>query len=347
MVESMNADAAENRDGPWREVLAPYTESSLRRSLLSLATSVVPYFLLLVAIYFASQVSIALALILAIPAAGFLIRTFIVFHDCAHGSFFRSKRNNSTLGAALGVVLWMPFHSWRHKHAIHHATSGDLDRRGVGDIHTLTVAEYEALSWRGRLSYRLFRNPLVMFGLGPFWIIMVGPRLTSRSDNRRVRRSVLGTDLMLLLVVGSLILLLGWRTFLIVQMPAVLISSSIGIWLFYVQHQFEDSHWQAGQSWHYEDAALRGSSYLQLPRVLQFFTGSIGFHHVHHLSVRIPNYNLARAHDASVKFDDVPKVSLWQGLRATRWKLWDEERERLVTFKQSRARRLEHAPQQI
>jgi len=326
-------------DSGWRAVLAPYVEPSRRQALTAVATSVVPYLALLVAAYAASRVSVALALALSVPAAGFLIRTFIVFHDCAHGSLFRSKRANAALGSVLGVALWMPFHSWRHKHAVHHATAGDLDRRGVGDVHTLTVAEYESEPWWGRLGYRLFRNPLVMFGLGPLWVVVLGPRLVTPSASRRVRRSVLGTDLALALLVGGCCWLLGWRTYVLVQAPPLLLTGSIGIWLFYVQHQFEGGYWKSGPEWTYEEAALRGSSYLKLPKLLQFFTGSIGFHHVHHLSVRIPNYNLERAHNASPMFEATPTLSLWQAVRTTRWKLWDEEQERLVTFRGARARR--------
>jgi omega-6 fatty acid desaturase (delta-12 desaturase) len=337
-----NADSR-HADPGWRTLLAPYSEPSHRQALAGLATSVVPYLALLAAAWAGSKVSVFLALALGVPAAGFLIRTFIVFHDCAHGSYFRAKRANGIAGAALGVVLWMPFHSWRHKHAVHHATAGDLDRRGVGDVHTLTVAEYRAESFWGRVGYRLFRNPLVMFGLGPLWVVVVGPRLFRPSANRRVRRSVLGTDLALALVVGGGCWLIGWQTFLIVQAPALLLTGSIGIWLFYVQHQFEESYWSTGQDWRYEEAALRGSSYLKLPRILQFFTGSIGFHHVHHLSVRIPNYNLERAHNASPTFEAAPTLTLWEAVRSTRWKLWDEEKQRLVTFKGARA----YVPQTI
>jgi acyl-lipid omega-6 desaturase (Delta-12 desaturase) len=320
----------------WRRVLAPYAEPDIGLGLRDIATSVVPYLLLLLAIYFALRISTALALALAVPAAGFLLRTFIIFHDCAHASFFRSKRANAVVGATLGVVLFMPFRSWRHKHAVHHATAGDLDRRGVGDIHTLTVAEYRALPWRGRLGYRLFRNPFVMFGLGPLWVVLVGPRIVSPSANRRIRNSVLGTDLALLIIGGGLCWLVGWQTLLLIQLPALLLSGAIGIWLFYVQHQFERTYWETRETWSYDDAALRGSSYLKLPRILQFFTGNIGFHHVHHLSARIPNYNLQPAHDGAARLQVVPTLSLREGLRAPRWKLWDEGRGRLVTFREAR-----------
>jgi omega-6 fatty acid desaturase (delta-12 desaturase) len=321
----------------WREVLAPYARAHLGRSLLDIATSLVPYLALSVLMYLALDVSYLLALALAIPAAGFLLRTFIVFHDCAHGSFLPSKRANSWLGVALGLVVYQPFLSWRHSHAVHHATAGDLDRRGVGDVLTLTVAEYRRLPWRRRLGYRLFRNPVVMFGLGPLYAMVIQPRLPSRSARPRSRRSVVGTDVALVLLIGLLCGLMGWREYLLVQVPTALLAGSAGVWLFYVQHQFEDTYWQSNGDWSYADAALRGSSHLKLPRLLRFFTGNIGLHHVHHLSTRIPNYNLQRAHDENPIFHDVPTLSLWNGLLAVRLKLWDQDRGRLVSFAQARA----------
>jgi omega-6 fatty acid desaturase (delta-12 desaturase) len=273
-------------------------------------------------------------LALAIPAAGFLVRTFIVFHDCAHGSFVRSKRANAMLGAVLGVVLYTPFAWWRHEHAVHHATAGDLDRRGVGDIETLTVEEYRALSRRGRLRYRLFRNPFVMFVLGPLWVLVISQRLVTRGMRPRLRNSVLGTNLSLALAVGGLCWLVGWREFLLVMAPPLLLSGAVGIWLFYVQHQFEDAYWQTNDAWSFDDAALQGSSHLVLPRILRFFTGNIGLHHVHHLSARIPNYNLQAAHEAG-GLDAVTKLSLRDGLHAVRLKLWDPDQHRLVTFREA------------
>jgi omega-6 fatty acid desaturase (delta-12 desaturase) len=314
----------------------------LGRSLLDLATSVVPYLGLSVLMYLALDVSYLLVLAIAIPASGFLLRTYIVFHDCAHGSFLPTKRANMWLGVLLGLLVYSPFHSWRHSHAVHHATAGDLDRRGVGDVLTLTVAEYEASPWRRRLGYRLFRNPLVMFGIGPIYALVLQPRLVSRSSRPRVRHSVIGTNIALAVLVGALCWLVGWREYLLVQWLTVVLAGSAGVWLFYVQHQFEDTYWQANDDWSYADAALRGSSYLRLPKVLQFFTGNIGLHHVHHLSARIPNYNLQRAHDENPIFHNVPTLSAWDGLRAVRLKLWDEDRGRLVTFRD--ARRLGRSP---
>jgi len=325
-------------DRRWREALAPFAQPHRGRALLDIATSVVPYLAVSAAMYLLLSVSVPLVLLLAIPAAGFLVRTFILFHDCSHGSFMHSRRANAWLGAALGLLLWSPFLRWRHDHAVHHATSGDLERRGVGDVRTLTVSEYLALPPRGRLGYRLLRNPLVMFGLGPIVAMIVGPRIVARNARPRMRRNVIATDIALLVLVGTLCWLIGWSGYLLVFGPAALLAGSAGIWLFYVQHQFDDAYWKSNDEWSYAAAALEGSSYLKLPPLLQFFTGNIGLHHVHHLNARIPNYNLQRAHDANPElFRDVPTLSLRDGLRAVHLKLWDEERGRLVGFAQARA----------
>jgi omega-6 fatty acid desaturase (delta-12 desaturase) len=316
----------------WRGVLDRYAEPRLGRSLLDLGTSVVPYLVILTAMFFALRVSVLLMLVLVVPASGFLIRSFIVFHDCTHGSFLRSRRGNNLLGRAIGLLVWMPFRCWQHEHSVHHATSGDLDRRGIGDIKTLTVAEYRALPVWERVGYRLFRNPVVMFGLGWLIVLVLKPRFVPRGARRRIRTSVLGTNFALAAIVAVLCFLLGWRDYLLVQGPVFFTAGALGVWLFYVQHQFEDAYWQAHADWRYLEAALEGSSYLKLPSVLQFFTGNIGFHHVHHLSVGIPNYNLQRAHEETELLQAVPELTLRDGLRATRLKLWDERSGRLVTF---------------
>jgi omega-6 fatty acid desaturase (delta-12 desaturase) len=320
---------------PGHEALAAYARPRLGRSVFEILSSIVPYAAVSVLMYLALDVSDLLTLALILPATGFLVRTFVVFHDCAHGSLLPSKRANRSVGRFLGLFVFSPFERWRHDHAIHHATSGDLERRGVGDIITLTVGEYRARRWRGRLAYRLMRNPVVMFGLGPVIAMVIGPRIATRSQRPRMRHSVLGTDVALVVVIGGLCWLIGWQSFLIVWAPSAILAGSVGIWLFYVQHQFEDAYWQGAADWSYSDAALRGSSYLKLPRVLQFFTGNIGLHHVHHLNSRIPNYNLQRAHDENAIFRQVPTLSLWDGLRSVRLKLWDEEHGKLVTFAQA------------
>ncbi|HEX4034627.1 MAG TPA: fatty acid desaturase [Solirubrobacteraceae bacterium] len=330
-------ESAAARGAYWNEVLAPYAKPSLRLSIGGLFTSVLPYFGLLVAMYFALRVSVLLELAISVLAAGFLLRTYIVFHDCSHGSYLPSKRANIWLGSVLGVIVYAPFANWRHNHAVHHATAADLDRRGQGDVPTLTISEYHSKGWRGRTGYRLFRNPVVMFGLGPLFAMILGPRIVPKDARPRIRRSVHLTNVALAIIVGVACWLLGWRDFLLIQGPPALIAGAAGIWLFYVQHQFEDTFWERGSDWTYADAALRGSSYLKLPAVLQYFTGNIGLHHVHHLCARIPNYNLQAAHDENPIFHDVPTLSLWDGLRAVQLKLWDEDARRLVGWSAARA----------
>jgi acyl-lipid omega-6 desaturase (Delta-12 desaturase) len=322
----------------WNEGLAPYARPHLGRSLLDIATAVVPYLALSYLMVRALSVSYLLVLLIAIPASGFLLRTFIIFHDCTHGSFLPSKRANIWLGTVVGLFVYSPFTSWRHNHQVHHATSGDLDRRGTGDVMMWTVAEYQSHNWLGRLGYRVFRNPVVMFGFGPIWSLVLQPRIVRRGARARIQRSVIGTDVALAAVITGMCFLLGWQTFLLLQVPCVLMAGSAGVWLFYVQHQFEDAYWQTGGEWSYAAAALQGSSYLKLPKVLQFFSGNIGLHHVHHLSARVPNYNLQAAHDANPIFHDVPTLSLWDGLKAMRLKLYDEDSRRLMTFSQARHR---------
>lgn len=328
-----SSDRGSGARAPRREFsLEPYARPDLARTFVALLTSVVPFLLLWGCMYLALPVSYALVLVLAIPTAGFLVRTYILFHDCAHGSLLAGRRANTYLGSVLALIVFTPFARWRHDHAVHHATAGDLDRRGIGDVPTLTVAEYNARSWQARLGYRLFRNPVVMFGLGPIYAMVLSPRWINRSADARIQRSVWRTNLALVVVVGGLCWLLGWREFLLVQAPIVVFAGATGVWLNYVQHQFEQTYWRRPEDWSYRDAALQGSSYLRLPKILQFFTGNIGLHHVHHLNPKIPNYNLQRAQDENPIFHNVPKLSLLDGLRAIRLKLWDEDAARLLTW---------------
>jgi omega-6 fatty acid desaturase (delta-12 desaturase) len=326
----------EQHQPSWGKVLAPYAQSSVRRSLLDVLTSAVAYFAFSVLMVLALDVSYWLVLALALPTAGFLLRTYILFHDCTHGSLWPSKRANIWTGRVLGLFVFSEFESWKHNHQVHHATSGDLDRRGVGDLPTLTVAEYHALPLKGRIGYRLFRNPLVMFGLGWIWALVIQPRMVAKDARSRIKRSVWLTNVAVVAYVAAWCLAIGWQDYLAITLPVTFLAGSAGVWLFYVQHQFEDAYWEGGEDWSYADAALRGSSYLKLPKVLQFFTGNIGLHHVHHLSARIPNYNLQRAHDDNEVFHEVPVLTFMDGMRATRLKLWDPERRRLVTWAEAR-----------
>jgi omega-6 fatty acid desaturase (delta-12 desaturase) len=335
------ADAAPNHktraDRPfWHEGLAPFTKPHLGRALLDIATSVVPFFAGWVGMYLGLEIGYWFSLCLAFPTAGFLLRTFIVFHDCTHGSFFASKRANHWFGAFTGLLVFAPFARWRHQHAVHHASAGDLDRRGTGDVHTLTLSEYEDLDWKGRAAYRGFRNPLVMFTIGPIFSMMVMPRVVPKDGRQRIKNSVLLTNLALVAVITALCLTLGWFQFFIIEGPLVMLAGAAGVWLFYVQHQFEDVYWESSDQWSYAEAALRGSSYLKLPKVLQFFSGNIGLHHVHHLSAKVPNYHLQRAHDANPIFHDVPVLTLWEGLKSVRLKVIDDDTGRLLTWAEVR-----------
>jgi acyl-lipid omega-6 desaturase (Delta-12 desaturase) len=291
---------------------------------------------LTVAMYLSLDISYWLTLALAVPASGFLLRTFIVFHDCAHGSFLPTRRANLWMGRLTGLVVFQPFANWRHNHAVHHSSSGDLDRRGTGDVETITVDEYASRHWKGKLAYRAFRSPAIMFGIGPIWSLMIGPRFWTKEMRPRQVHSVWLTNVALAVVLGAIFWVAGPVAWLEVQMPTAMLAGIAGVFLFYVQHQFEDAYWETGEQWDYADAALKGSSYLKLPKVLQFFSGNIGLHHVHHLSAKIPNYNLQRAHDESPIFAEVPVLTLSQGVRSIRLKLIDPAAGKLVTWRQAR-----------
>jgi omega-6 fatty acid desaturase (delta-12 desaturase) len=327
--------ACTNEDRRWREAMVPYAKPVRWRSLADIATSVVPFIALWAAMYLALDVSYLLTLAIGLLASGFLLRTFILFHDCTHGSFFESKRANTWGGRIFGLFVFQCFANWRHNHALHHGSAGDLDRRGSGDVPTWTVDEYFSKPFLSRLGYRLFRHPAVMFGLGPLWSLVIGPRIWAGSKGR-LRNSILLTNLAVGVMVGGAMVLFGWKEVLLIEAPLVLFAGTAGVWLFFVQHQFEDVYWESGESWSYAAAALRGSSYLKLPQPLRFFTGNIGLHHVHHLSSRVPNYRLQEAHDGVEVFHDVPVLTLGSSFRCTRLKLWDERAGKLVTFKQGR-----------
>lgn len=320
----------------WRESVAGYEHASLPLAALDLLTSLVAYVVLTVAMYLALQISIWLTLALAVPASGFLLRTFIVFHDCAHGSFVPGRRANVWLGRVTGLVVFQPFANWRHNHAVHHGSSGDLDRRGTGDVETITIAEFAARPWSGRLAYRLFRSPVILFGIGPIWSLMIGPRLWNSRMRLRCRHSVQLTNVALALLLGAILWTVGPVAWLLVQMPTAILAGSAGVFLFYVQHQFEDAYWETGERWSYADAALKGSSYLKLPPILRYFSGNIGLHHVHHLSAKVPNYRLQRAHDENAIFANVPVLGFVDGVRSLRLKLIDPAAGRLVTWRQAR-----------
>lgn len=324
----------------WTKLLAPYREPDRKRSVWQLTSAALMFAASWALMYFALGVGYWLTLILAVPAAFCLIRLFIIQHDCGHGAFFKSSRAADITGSILGVFTLTPYHYWRKTHALHHATSGNLEHRGFGDITTLTVDEYAALSRWGRFKYRVYRHPAVLFGVGAvmqFFIAHRLPTLVPRTWTRE-RKSIFWTDVGLAAFVVGMGLLVGFRAFVLVHVPLMALACSIGVWLFYIQHQFEPTYWEHDERWVYDSAALQGSSYYRLPKLLQWATGNIGLHHIHHLNPRIPNYKLQQVLDTHSELRDVPTLTLWQSLRCVRLTLWDERARRLVPFPKRRTR---------
>ena len=322
-------------------MLEPYWGPDTRRSVTQLLTSAIPFTILWVTMLLSLQVSYWLTLILAIPTAGFMMRLFLIQHDCGHGSFFHSRRARDTVGFCIGVLLLTPYQYWRRTHAYHHAHSGDLDLRGFGDVDTFTVKEYLGLSWWRRVNYRLYRHPVVLFGIGPAYQFLLKHRYPLDAPKRwkQAWRSVWWTNLALLAVLAVASLTIGLRSFLLVQAPVTFIASTLGVWLFYVQHQFEDTYWHWHGEWDFFDAAVKGSSHLVLPKPLQWITASIGLHHVHHLSSRIPNYRLQECLDANPELQQATQITLKDSWRLTWLTLWDEEARQLIGFRELRQRR--------
>jgi omega-6 fatty acid desaturase (delta-12 desaturase) len=323
-------------DKSWKQTVAKYRKPDAR-SWWQVANSFAPYAALWVLMYLSLDVSYLLTLALAVPAAGFLMRIFIILHDCGHGAFLKSKTARDRLGFICGVLTFTPYFHWRHTHAVHHATSGDLDNRGTGDIWMLTVDEYAALPRLKRWRYRFYRNPLVLFGIGPLVLFFILHRVPTGAgaDKKRERNNVYWTNLALLGVLALAAVTIGLKAYILIQLPIAVIAFSFGVWLFYIQHQFETCYWERHENWDYLTAATMGSSYYKLPKVLQWFTGNIGFHHIHHLSPMVPNYNLERCYNENPVFRQSPTLTLRTSLQSLRLYLWDEEQKRLVGFKQA------------
>jgi omega-6 fatty acid desaturase (delta-12 desaturase) len=323
----------------WTQILAHYREPSHTRSIIEIAITLAPFAALWglawAAYYFGYW---WVSLLLAVPAAGFMVRAFMIQHDCGHGSFFRQRLANDWVGRVIGVLTLTPYDFWRRTHAIHHASSGHLERRGMGDIDTLTVREYQALSRWGRLRYRIYRHPVVMFGIGPAYLFMLQHRLPiglMRGNGWTPWISTMATNLAIAAIVATLIWFIGLKAFLLVHLPITLLAGSIGVWLFYVQHQFEETMWDRDGRWDRHEAALHGSSHYDLPAPLRWFTANIGMHHVHHLASGIPYYRLPRALRDHPELHDISRLTFMQSFRCVRLSLWCEAQRRLVSFREA------------
>ncbi|WP_214744694.1 fatty acid desaturase [Exiguobacterium sp. s189] len=319
-----------------RKHVSPFEKSDIRISVRQMINTILPFLVSWFLAYQLLSVSIFLTLPFTLIAAGFVVRMFIIFHDCTHGSFFKNKKANAIVGTITGILTLFPYEKWKREHAIHHASSGNLDKRGVGDIWVMTIEEYiEASKWT-RLKYRLYRHPLVMFGLGPLWLILVTSRFNRKDARKKERQNTYIINLSLVVLYSALIYVIGWQAFLIVQGTTMFIAGVLGIWLFYVQHTFEDSYFEDEQEWDYVKAAIEGSSYYELPKVLQWVTGNIGFHHVHHLSPRVPNYHLEKAHTSTPPLQRATTIGLFSSLKSLRYKLYDTNNKTFVTFREVR-----------
>ena len=325
--------SAQSAAPDWKAIVAKYQKPAVWRGLWQVINTLVPYGLLWYLMYLCVAVSFWLAVPLAMLAGAFLVRLFVIHHDCGHGSFFKSRAANHILGFITGFITMTPYHHWRWEHALHHATSGDLDRRGTGDIWTLTVQEYlEASRWK-KFAYRLARNPVVLFLIGPLFVFVIKHRFPSPRASRRERYSVYWTNLAILVFAVGLSAVFGFWTYVLLQLIVISVAGSAGVWLFYVQHQFEGVYWGRKEEWDYATAALQGSSFYKLPKVLQWFSGNIGFHHIHHLSARIPNYRLQKCQDSEPLFQSVKPITLMASLKSFTFRLWDEQQKRLVGYR--------------
>jgi omega-6 fatty acid desaturase (delta-12 desaturase) len=322
----------------WKAIVLKYQEPSRWRAIWQLVNTLGSYALIWVLLHATLGKSIWITLGLAVLAGLFLVRIFIIFHDCGHGSFFRSRLANDIVGYCTGLLTFTPYYHWRWEHATHHASAGHLDRRGTGDIWTMTVEEYlKSSPWR-RFAYRLARNPLVLFGVAPVYLFVIAQRFHSADARPREKASVRWMNLALLGYAAGMTWAFGLVPFLLIQLVVVMVGGGLGIWMFYVQHQFEDVYWERGDNWDFTAAALEGSSFYKLPKVLQWFSGNIGFHHIHHLSPRIPNYNLERCHQADPLFQEVKPITFWASLKSLTFRVWDEQQRKLISFRQMRRR---------
>jgi omega-6 fatty acid desaturase (delta-12 desaturase) len=325
-------DNSQTFGSDWMEIIRKYTKPDPLKSWWQVINSVGPYIILWVLMIKSIEISYWITLLLSVFAAGFMVRIFIIFHDCGHGSFFNSRRLNKIVGIITGLIVFTPYHMWHHDHNIHHQTVGNLDKRGVGDVMTLTVEEYKKLSVWKKAYYHIYRNPVVLFGIAPIIVFTIQHRFPKKYMNLKEKMYVHLSSLGLAVVILLLILLIGWKTFLLIQLPILYIATVHGVWLFYVQHQFRDVLWTKSENWDYKNIALKGSSLFKLPFILNWFTGNIGYHHIHHLSPRIPNYNLKRCYDENKIFREIKPITFFTSFETIMLKLYDEKSSRMIKF---------------
>ncbi|WP_087973765.1 fatty acid desaturase [Oceanobacillus rekensis] len=325
-----------------RKSVAPFASSDTKKSVIQLINSIVPFILLWFLSYQSLQVSVWLSLAISVIAAGFVIRIFIIFHDCTHMSFFKNAKANRFFGTITGIITHFAFEKWKRDHSIHHATSSNLDKRGTGDVWVMTVEEYKEANFWGKLSYRLYRTPIVLFGLGPIFLFLISNRFNRKGAKRKERLNTYIINISILVIYALLIWAIGWQAFLIIQLPILFIAGAAGIWLFYVQHQFEDSYFENEDEWDYVKAAVDGSSYYKLPKVFEWLTGSIGYHHVHHLSPRVPNYNLEKAHESTPPLHQATTITLKTSLQSIRFRLYDQASRSFISFKEYKELKRKH-----
>jgi omega-6 fatty acid desaturase (delta-12 desaturase) len=321
----------------FRNNLKSYQTPEMVKSIWQIINTFIPYVGLWVLINYSLSISYWLTAGLIILAAGFLVRLFIIFHDCGHGSFFKSQNANKALGMFLGILAFTPYYKWHNEHMQHHATVGNLDKRGVGDIWTMTIEEYLASSKWLRLRYRLYRNPLIMFGIGSLYIFVFKNRFTNKESDKKEKLNVYFTNAALLAIFVVMSLLIGFWKFLIIQLAIVYLAAMAGLWLFYLQHQYEEVTWVRSKEWNYLNIALEGSSFVRFPKILQWFSGNIGFHHIHHINARIPNYKLEKCYNENPIFKEVEPVTFMKSLKTLKLRLWDEKLQRLVGFNEIKA----------
>ena len=317
----------------WVKILAQYRDPNPARSVFELCVSLLPFLALWAFAWWILQYSVLAALVIAMLNGAFLVRIFIIQHDCGNGGFFRNRHLSDWTGRVLGVLTLTPYDVWRRTHSLHHASAGNLSQRGFGDVHTMTVAEYRASSWIGRLGYRLYRNPLVLFGLGPAYLFIIQNRIPyGLMDKWTYWVSAMGSNIAIAAVLGLIVYFGGLLPLAVIFVPTVLVAASAGIWLFYVQHQFEETHWDHDTDWQLHDAALHGSSHYVLPKVLQWFSGNIGVHHVHHLYSRIPFYRLTEVLRDHAELVEAQRLTIRESLACAKLHLWDEDQRKLVSF---------------